>query len=341
MRKLYFLSFIAFFLTQVTFSQLKIEENQLSNFKFRAVGPALTSGRIIDLAVNESNPDEFYVAAASGGVWKTVNHGVTFTPVFDTASSYSIGCVSIDPHNSNLVWVGTGENNNQRSVGYGSGIYRSRDGGKSWDFMGLKNSEHIGMITINPKNSDEIYVAAYGPLWSSGGDRGLYKTTDGGMKWEKVLDIDEFTGVNEVHIDPEDDRIVYATAHQRMRHVWTYVGGGSGSGMYKSTDGGKSFRELKNGLPSVNMGRIGMAIAPSDPSVLYAIIEAEQDHSGVYVSNDKGESWTKVNDYVTSGNYYQEVFVDPSNAQKVFFMDTHAHFSVKGGKDINRVPDAE
>ena len=341
MNKLYLITAITLFFSQWSYGQIKLEESQLSNFNFRAVGPALTSGRIIDIAVNENNPDEFYVAAASGGVWKTLNHGVTFTPVFDTVSSYSIGCISMDPNNPNVVWVGTGENNNQRSVGYGSGLYRSRDGGKSWDLMGLQNSEHIGMITINPQNSNEIYVAAYGPLWSSGGDRGLYKTTDGGYTWVKILEIDEYTGVNEVHLDPEDEKTIYATAHQRMRHVWTYVGGGPGSGIYKSSDGGKSFRELKSGLPSANMGRIGMAIAPSDPSILYAIIEAEQNHSGVYVSKDKGESWMKVNDYVTSGNYYQEVFVDPHNPNKVFFMDTYAHFTVNGGKDIQKLPEGE
>src|SRR6056297_1169502 len=199
----------------------KLSSKTVSGLSFRNVGPALTSGRVADIAINPADPNEYYVAVASGGVWKTINHGTTYTPIFDGESSYSIGCVTIDPNNANTIWVGTGENNNQRSVAYGDGVYKSIDGGKSWKHMGLKNSEHIGMIEIDPRNSDVVYVAATGPLWSSGGDRGLYKTTDGGETWTNILEISEHTGINEVHLDPRNPDVLYATAHQRRRHVFT------------------------------------------------------------------------------------------------------------------------
>jgi photosystem II stability/assembly factor-like uncharacterized protein len=315
----------------------QIKPEDLGIFTFREIGPALTSGRLSDMAVNPKNPSEFYVAAASGGVWKTTNSGTTFSPIFDTQGSYSIGCITLDPSNPNVVWVGTGENNNQRSVAYGDGVYRSRDGGKSWEHMGLKNSEHIGMIKIDPRNSNVVYVAAYGPLWSEGGDRGLYKSTDGGKNWTKILEIDQYTGVNEVHFDPRNPDVVYATAHQRMRKVWTYVGGGPGSGLYKSTDAGASFRKITSGLPSPNMGRIGMVVSEANPDFVYTIIEAENNSGGFFRSTDMGESWEKMNEYVTSGNYYQELYTDPLNENKVFMMDTYAHFTLDGGKTISRL----
>lgn len=333
------LNFLSFLLLPIlTFAQ--ITEKDLGVFKFREVGPALTSGRIADMAVNPENNSIMYIATASGGVWKSENAGVTFSPIFDNQGSYSIGCVSLDPSNPNTVWVGTGENNNQRSVAYGDGLYRSRDAGKSWEKIGLENSEHIGMIKVDPNNSNVVYVAAYGPLWSEGGDRGLYKTEDGGATWNKILEIDQYTGVNEVHLDPRNSNVIYATAHQRMRKVWTYVGGGPGSGMYKSTDGGKSFRELKSGLPS-NMGRIGMTVSPANPDYVYAIIEAENESGGFFKSTDRGESWSKVNKYKTSGNYYQELIPDPNNADKVFMMDTWAHVTYDGGNTIKKLGEAK
>lgn len=315
------------------------DSKKFGGMKFRSIGPALTSGRIADIAVNPANPAEYYVASASGGVWKTSNAGTTYSPIFDGQGSYSIGCVTMDPNNSNVIWVGTGENNNQRSVAYGDGVYKSEDGGKSWKNVGLKSSEHIGMIAVNPNNSNEVYVAAYGPLWSAGGERGLYKTTDGGKTWEQILKIDENTGVNEVHLDPRDPNVIYATAHQRRRHVFTYVSGGKGSAIYKSTDGGKTFNPLKGGLPVGKMGRIGMDIAPSNPDVIYAIIEAQTGKEGVYKSTDRGASWKKVNKYKTSGNYYQELIVDPTNENVVYAMDTYAHFTVDGGKTWKKLPE--
>ncbi len=312
-----------------------LESVNLSGIAFREIGPATTSGRIADLAVAPNNHDVYYVAAASGGVWKTTNHGVTFNPIFDGQGSYSIGCITIDPNNSNVLWVGTGENNNQRSVAYGDGLYKSEDGGKSWTKVGLENSEHIGMIAVDPRNSDVVYVAAYGPLWSAGGDRGLYKTTDGGASWEKILDISEHTGVNEVHLDPRNPDVIYATAHQRRRHVWTYISGGPESAIYKSTDGGANFEKLSRGLPSGDVGRIGMDISPVNPDVLYACIEG----SGFYRSNNRGASWSRMSGHETSGNYYVEIFASPHDLNTVYSMDTYAAFTTDGGRSFNRVPE--
>ncbi|MEY3983485.1 MAG: hypothetical protein RL160_1042, partial [Bacteroidota bacterium] len=193
-----------------------------ASLKFRMIGPAVNSGRVIDLAVNPQNHSEYYVAAACGGVWKTSNRGITFQPIFDQHRIYSIGCLSLDPSNVNTLWVGTGENNNQRSVGYGNGVYRSNDGGKSFQHMGLPKSEHIGRIVVDPRNSNVVYVAAYGPLWNAGGERGVFKSTDAGKTWKNVLSVSEHTGCNEVLIDPRNPDVLYAAFHQRRRHEWTY-----------------------------------------------------------------------------------------------------------------------
>lgn len=303
-----------------------------SGLKWRNVGPALTSGRIADIAVNPNNPNQFYVAAASGGVWKTDNSGVTYKPIFDSQGSYSIGCVSIAPSNEHIVWVGTGENNNQRSVAYGDGVYRSMDGGKSWKNMGLKNSEHIGKILINPNDPNKIYVAAYGPLWSAGGDRGIYYSTDGGENWERILDVSEHTGFNDIIMDPRNPEVLYAAAHQRRRHVWTYISGGPESAIYKSIDGGKNWNKLENGLPKGDVGRIGLAISPVNPDHVYAMIEATPETQGFYRSTDRGASWKKLNKYSTSGNYYVEIYPDPNNINRLYSMDTYCHYSDDEGK---------
>lgn len=309
----------------------------LSGFKFRNVGPALTSGRIADFAVNPDNPSEFYVAAAAGGVWKTTNAGTTFDPIFDNYGSYSIGALAMDPNNHNVIWVGTGENNNQRSVSYGDGVYKSIDGGASFKNMGLKNSEHIGMIVIDPRNSDVVYVAATGPLWSSGGDRGLYKTTDGGDTWNLVLEISEHTGVNEVHMDPRNPDVLYATAHQRRRRQWTYLGGGPESGIYKSTDAGANWEKINKGLPGGDKGRIGMDISPANPEVIYAIVEAQSGQGGFYRSTNRGASWQKMSNHSTSGNYYQEIVADPEDVDRVYSLDTFTAVTEDGGKTFNQL----
>jgi len=303
-----------------------------SALSFRNVGPALTSGRVADLAVHPTNPSTYYVAAASGGVWKTTNAGTTYNPIFDGEGSYSIGCVQLDPHNPNSVWVGTGENNNQRSVAYGDGLYKSDDAGKTWKKIGLENSEHIGMITFDPKTPGKVFVAAYGPLWGDGGDRGIYLSIDYGKTWEKVLEVSKYTGFNEVHIHPENPNIVFATAHQRRRHVWTYISGGPESAIYKSIDGGKTFEKLTNGLPKGDVGRIALAIPKTNPDVIYATIEGDEKSGGFYKSADRGASFNRIGDHQTSGNYYVELYVDPNNENKIFSMDTYCQVSLDGGK---------
>ncbi|MFK5877879.1 MAG: glycosyl hydrolase [Flavobacteriaceae bacterium] len=310
---------------------------KIEGLSWRSIGPSLTSGRISDIAVNPKNPFEYYVASSAGGVWKTINSGVEFIPVFDEEGSYSIGCITIDPNNSNVVWVGTGENNNQRSVSYGDGVYKSIDGGKTWNNMGLKMSEHIGRIIVHPENSDIVYVAAIGPLWSKGGDRGLYKTTDGGKTWEAVLTVDEHTGVNDVQMDPRNPDVLYASTFQRRRHVFTYVGGGPGSGMHKSTDSGNTWTKINTGLPTTELGRIGLAISPVNPEIIYAIVEAADDKGGFFVSTNRGASWEKRGSHKTSGNYYQEIIADPIEENTIYSMDTWMSVSHDGGKTFSKV----
>src|SRR5438105_7538022 len=218
----------------------------LSGLKLRSLGPAVTSGRVVGFAVHPHDRSTYYVAAASGGVWKTTNAGTTWTPIFDNEGSYSIGTVVLDSKNPSVVWVGTGENNSQRSVGYGDGVYRSDDGGKSWKNMGLKASEHIGKIVIDPRNSNTVYVAAQGPLWAPGGDRGLFKTIDGGKTWKNVLSISENTGITDVVLDPRNPDTLIAAAYQRRRHVWTLVNGGPERALQKSTDAGMTGHKLRS-----------------------------------------------------------------------------------------------
>lgn len=304
-----------------------------AGLELRPIGPALTSGRVVDIAVSPANRSTWFVAVASGGVWKTANAGTTFEPVFDGEGSYSIGCVTIDPKDPLTVWVGTGENNGQRSVGYGDGVYKSVDGGKSWKNMGLASSEHIGRILVDPRDSGTVYVAAQGPLWNAGGDRGLYKTTDGGKTWKAVLTIGENTGVTDVALDPRNPDVLYAAAWQRRRHVWTQIDGGPESALYKSTDAGATWRKLESGLPKEEMGRIGLAVAPSSPDTVYAVVEAVGDAGGFYRSTDRGETWERRSDYVPGGPmYYNELFVDPENPDRVYSVDVFLQVTDDGGR---------
>jgi photosystem II stability/assembly factor-like uncharacterized protein len=310
----------------------KLDETLLSGLPFRNIGPAFTSGRITDVAVDPMDRSTWYVAAASGGVWKTENAGTTWQPIFDSHGASSIGCVTVDPNDPLTVWVGTGENNSQRSVGYGDGVYKSTDGGRSFTNIGLMASEHIGMIRVDPRNSSVVYVAAQGPLWAPGGDRGLYKTTDGGTTWQRILDVSENTGVSEVHFDPRNADVLYAVAYQRRRHVWTLVNGGPESGIYKSSDAGATWTRINSGLPSGDMGRIGLAVSPIDPDVLYAIVDAPEE-GGFYRSGDGGGNWTKQSDYVSgSPQYYQEIFADPHKFDRVYSVDIRLMVSEDGGK---------
>ncbi len=311
----------------------KLNSGTFSGLKLRCLGPAMTSGRISDFAVDPEKPWVYYVAVSSGNVWKTVNSGTTFEPIFDREASWSIGCVALAPGNPLIVWVGTGENNSQRSVGYGDGVYKSIDGGKTWKNMGLKASEHIGMIAIDPRDPDVVYVAVQGPLWNPGGDRGLYKTTDGGATWTCVLAISENTGVNEVHLDPRNPDVLYASAYQRRRHVWTLIDGGPESAIHKSTDAGKTWTKLTNGLPGEDLGRIGLAVSPADPDVIYAIVEAANKAGGVFRSADAGANWEKRSDYMTdSPQYYNELVADPRDRDRVYAMNTLMAVTEDGGR---------
>ncbi len=310
-----------------------VKSSDLSTLKFRSIGPAMISGRIIDLAVNPNNNSEYYVAVASGGVFKTTNSGVIFTPIFDSQKSYSIGCISIDPNNSNVVWVGSGENNSQRSVSWGDGVYKSLDGGKSWKNMGLKSSEHIGKILIDPRNSDVIWVASQGPLWNQGGERGLYKSTDGGNNWTLSLEISENTGVSDIAFDPRNYDIVYATSYQRRRHVYTLINGGPEATIYKTTNGGSEWQKIEKGLPAGDKGRIGIAVSPANPDYVYAIVEAAEGKGGFYRSTNRGESWNKMSGFVSSSpQYYQELVADPKDKNCVYALETRSRYTLDGGK---------
>jgi len=310
-----------------------------SGLKLRNIGPSLTSGRVVDIAVNPHNKAEYYIAAASGGVWKTSNAGITWSPVFEGEGSYSIGVVTLDPRNPCVVWVGSGENDSQRSVAYGDGVYKSEDCGKGWTNVGLKHSEHIGRIIVDPRDSNIIYVAAQGPLWGPGGDRGVYKSIDGGKSWKKSLYISENTGASDLAQDPQDPDVLYATTYQRRRHVFTLIDGGPESAIYKSTDSGKTWNKINSGLPGVDLGRIGIAISPADHNVLYAVVEAAEQKGGIFRSTDRGANWEKRNDFQNGSMYYGYVFPDPKNVDRVFISDTLLRVSDDGGKTVRRVGD--
>ena len=320
----------------------KSDDESLFNSKtfnameLRNIGPAYMSGRISDIAVDQNNPSTWYTAVSSGGVWKTVNAGTTWTPIFDKQAVYSTGDVTIDPSNSNIIWVGTGENNGGRHISFGDGVYKSLDGGKTWKNMGLKKSDHISDIIIHPTNSDIVWVSAQGPLWSSGGERGLYKTTDGGETWKQVLKTeDEWTGVTSLLIDPRNPDKLYAATWSRQRTIAAYVGTGPGAGIHTSDDGGETWKELKTGLPKGNMGKIGMAISPKNPDVVYATIETDNRKGGFYRSENRGESWTKMSDEVGGGtgpHYYQEIFADQHQFDRVYIASNYSKVSNDGGK---------
>jgi photosystem II stability/assembly factor-like uncharacterized protein len=344
-----------------------IRPESFKGLEFRSIGPSLTTGRISDVDIDPRNPNVWYVASASGGLWKTENRGNTFTPVFDDYGSYSLGCVVVDPKNSNIVWLGTGENNNQRSVSFGDGLYRSTDAGKTWKRMGLESSEHIQNIVIDPRNSNVVYVSAIGPLWSPGGDRGVYKTTDGGATWKAVLTISPDTGATDIVIDPKKPDVLYAAALQRRRAVGQLIGGGPESGIYKTTNAGATWTKLTKGLPSVDMGRVGMALNPKNPNTVYALVTAQKGEGGFFRSDDAGASWTRIgrqiggrggrgaaedaaqgrgnapagaDDWYRGGDpgYYNEIVVDPNNPETVYSPQTNMWRSEDGGKTWRTVP---
>ncbi len=311
-----------------------------SNLGMRNIGPAFMSGRIADVAIHPTNESIWYVGVASGGVWKTVNRGTIWEPLFDDQSVYSIGCVAINPHRPEEVWVGTGENVGGRHMSFGDGVYRSRDGGQTWTNMGLPNSEHVSKIIIHPVNPNTIWVAAQGPLWSKGGDRGFYRSTDGGKSWTKTLGNNEWVGVTDIAYDPRNPDIVYAATWQRHRTVAAYMGGGPGSGIHKSYDGGQTWTQLLTGLPKEEMGKIGLAISPQNPDRIYAAIELNRRTGGVFMSDDAGGSWAKQSAAVagaTGPHYYQELYASPHQEGRLYLVDNTMLISDDHGKTFYRM----
>jgi len=311
-----------------------IPADAFAGLKARSIGPAVASGRVMSIAVDPANKAVIYIGSASGGVWKTVNGGASWQPIFDTQGSFSIGWITLDARRPNVVWVGTGERNSQRSVAYGDGVYKSEDGGRSWTNVGLKTSEHIGRIVVSPKDSDTVYVAAQGPLWAPGGERGLYKTTDGGKTWTQALRISEHTGVSDVVLDPRNPDVVVASSYQRGRTFFTMIDGGPESAIHRSTDGGKTWKKITAGLPDEQLGRIGLAMSPVNPDVLYANVEAANRKGGIFRSSDNGVTWEKRSDYNQGSMYYGDVFADPVNVDRIYVPDVIFQVSDDGGKTL-------
>src|SRR5262245_56065188 len=310
--------------------KLRAEETALKNLKWREIGPSIMGGRIDDFAVVEGNPSTFYVGAATGGVWKTTNAGTTFEPVFDDQGSTSIGDICIAPSDPNVVWVGTGEPNNCQSSSWGDGIYRSLDGGKTWENMGLKDSKHIGRVVIDPRNTNVVYVAVLGHLWGPNRERGVYKTTGGWKTWVQSLFANEDTGITDIAMDPHSPGTLYAAAYQRRRTPWGFNGGGPASGIYKTIDGGASWTKLTKDLPDGVTGRIGFDIYRGDPSIVYAIIENAK--GGVFRSEDRGASWRKMSDLDSRAMYYSQIRIDPNNDQRIWQCAANMFTSEDGGK---------
>lgn len=321
-----------------------IAETNYAALKLRNIGPAFTSGRIADIAIDPEDDNVWYVAVGSGGVWKTENAGTTWKSLFDGQGSYSIGAIAIDPHNPHVVWVGTGENVGGRHVGYGDGIYRSTDGGTTWTNMGLKDSEHISRIILHPEDPGVLWVAAQGPLWRSGGERGVYKSSDGGVSWTRTLGDDVWVGATDIVIDSRNPDVLYAATWQRHRNVASYIGGGPGSGIHKSTDGGNTWTETRAGIPDSNLGKIGLAISYHNPDHVFAAIELDRTTGGVFMSRDRGGSWTKMSDAVsgaTGPHYYQELYTTPHAEGRLYLMDVRVQISDDYGKTFRRLNESD
>ena len=305
-------------------------EDLLKNLQFRAIGPANMGGRIDDFAVVENNPSTFYVGVATGGVWKTTNNGTTWEPIFDDAGSTSIGDVAIAPSDPNIIWVGTGEPNNRQSSSWGDGVYRSLDGGKTWQNMGLRDSKHIARIVIDPRNPSNVYVAALGHLWGPNRERGVYKTTDGGKTWTQSLFVNEDTGATDIAMDPQSPWTLYAAVYQRRRTAFGFNGGGPSSGIYKTVDGGATWNKLTKDLPEGVTGRIGLDIYRANPAIVYAVIENAK--GGIFRSEDRGETWKKMSDTDSRPMYYSQIRIDPNNDQRIWLCAAPMFTSEDGGR---------
>jgi len=321
-----------------------LTSDQLSALELRTIGPANMSGRVVDLAVVESDPVTFYVATATGGLWKTTDGGVTYEAVFENEAVHSIGAVAVHPVETEVVWVGSGERANRQSSSWGDGVYRSTDGGETWANVGLRDSHHIGRITLHPEDPDIAWVAAMGHLWGPNAERGLYRTGDGGRTWQQVLFIDQDTGVVDVALDPLDPDIVYAATYQRRRTPFGFDGGGPGSGLFKSSDGGRNWKELVTGLPEGEKGRIGISLYRRDPSIVYVCVEQgwrynastayTERRAGIYRSEDHGESWTWMSDWNPRPMYASQILVDPNDDQRIYMQNSFSR-SEDGGKSFS------
>jgi photosystem II stability/assembly factor-like uncharacterized protein len=313
---------------------------EFESLHFRSVGPATMSGRIADVAVYEANPAVYYVGTAHGGVWKTTSNGATWTPLLQHEGLMSIGDVTISQTNPDLLWVGTGESNNRQSISWGEGVYKSTDGGKTFTHMGLRNSKHINEIVIDPTNNDIVYVAATGPLWGSGGERGVYKTIDGGETWRLILKGDDDTGANDVVMSAANPKVLFASMYQRRRTTCCMNGGGTGSALFKSVDGGENWTKVGGGYPTGELGRIAVDIAPSDPSIVYSLVEApsavplDSGKTGLWRSNDAGATWRKVSNTNPRPMYFSKLRIDPSNAETVYYGGVGLQMSIDGGKSV-------
>jgi len=306
--------------------------------EMRNISGTFSSGRIADVAIDPRNRSVWYVASASGGLWKTVNHGLNFQPIFDDGGSYSLGCVTVDPKNPDTVWLGTGENQAQRAIGYGDGVYKSTDAGKTWKKVGLFNSEHIAKIVISPRDSNTVYVASQGPLFSPGGDRGLYKTSDGGATWKPILQVSENTGITDLDFDPRNPDVLYAASYQRRRNTSVIVAGGPESGIFKSSDGGAHWSKINEGLPAADKGRIAVAVSPQKPDIVYATVSVHRSDQKTefYRSEDAGAHWVHMGDWsLQDPEYYGEIYCDPFEFDRLYIMDTAIRLTTDGGKTIN------
>jgi len=337
--------FCAFILAlQISFTATAQENDATTSpfdgIKLRSIGPAFMSGRISDIAIHPHNENIWYAAVASGGVWKTMNSGTTWTPIFEKEASYSIGTVAIDPNRPETIWVGTGEDVGGRHIGFGDGVYRSDNGGQTWTNMGLTETQHISRVIVHPENSSIVWVTAQGPLWNKGGQRGLYKTMDGGKTWKKTLGDDAWTGATELVYDPTNPDRMYAATWQRHRTVAAYIGNGPGTALYRSDDGGDTWEKLTNGLPKTPMGKTGLAISPHNPEVLYAAIELDRRKGALYRSDDGGSSWSKQSNTISGGtgpHYYQELYASPHQKDRLYLMDNTMQISEDGGKTFYRM----
>jgi photosystem II stability/assembly factor-like uncharacterized protein len=314
-----------------------ISQELLQELRFRSVGPAVTGGRVHDVEALPGDPSTIYVATASGGIWKSSNKGTTWTPVFEGQAVSTFGDLAIAPSDPNVIWAGTGEQNNRQSTSWGNGVYRLTDGGRSWVHLGLEETRHIGRVVVHPSDPDVAYVAALGNLWAPSSERGVFKTDDGGATWQHVLAIDTLTGVVDLVMDPTRPDVLYAAAYQRLRRAWGFNGGGPGSGIYRTRDGGATWEELTNGIPEGDKGRIGLAIAATNPQVLNATIEHASER-GVYRSEDGGESWAKVNDLNQRPMYYSHIYIDPTNERRVYKLATSFYKSEDGGTTFETMP---